>query len=122
MAVHGEPRLTEDLDVLIEPTIENGERVRRALEAFGFGALAPPAEDFAKPRKVFMLGRKPRRIDLLTTIDGVDFERAARDHLIVLLGGARVPVIAREPLIINKRASGRPKDIADVAALERSTR
>jgi hypothetical protein len=122
VAVHGEPRLTEDLDVLIEPTVENGERVRNAFDLFGFGSLAPPAEDFTQPRKVFMLGRKPRRIDVLTTIDGVDFERAARDHLVVQLGGAKVPVIAREPLLINKRASGRPKDLADVAALERPRR
>lgn len=84
--------------------------------------LSRRAEAFAQPRKVFMLGRKPRRIDLLTTIDGIDFERAARDHLMVVLGGARVPVIAREPLLINKRASGRPKDMADVAALERTKR
>ncbi len=121
VAVHGEPRLTEDLDVLIEPTLENGERVRAALERFGFGALAPPAADFTEPRRVFMLGRKPRRIDVLTSIDGLDFAVAWAGHLDVELGGTVVPLLGRQALLVNKRASGRPKDLADVDAIERSS-
>jgi hypothetical protein len=56
---HGEPRLTEDLDVFVDPTLPNARRLREAMIAFGFGAVAPSAEDLAVPGKVWMLGRKP---------------------------------------------------------------
>jgi hypothetical protein len=59
VAGHGEPRLTEDLDVFVEPTLENARRLRNALVDFGFGGVAPPAADLAQLSKVFMLGRKP---------------------------------------------------------------
>lgn len=59
VAGHGEPRLTEDLDVFVEPTLANAQRLRDALCDFGFGATAPSAKDLACPDKVFMLGRKP---------------------------------------------------------------
>ena len=70
VAGHAEPRLTEDLDVLVEPSIENARRLREALVDFGFGDVAPAAEELAVADKVFMLGRKPWRIDILTTIAG----------------------------------------------------
>lgn len=117
VAVHGEPRLTEDLDVLVEPTAANGDRIVAALETFGFGSLAPDASAFVEPRRVFMLGRKPRRIDLLTSIDGVEFAEALDGHIDVLLGGVVVPVIGKAALIANKLAAGRAKDLADVEAL-----
>jgi hypothetical protein len=73
VAAHGEPRLTEDLDVFVEPTRANAARLRAALVAFGFGDAAPTVETLAEPAKIFMLGRKPWRIDVLTGIDGVTF-------------------------------------------------
>jgi hypothetical protein len=73
VAGHGEPRLTEDLDVLVHPGVANAERLRKALVDFGFGAATPSARELAQPDKVFMLGRKPWRIDILTGIDGVSF-------------------------------------------------
>jgi hypothetical protein len=75
LAFHVEARLTEDLDVFIEPSSDNAERVARALERFGFGHLISAAE-LVTPDKVFMLGRKPWRIDILTGIDGVTFSEA----------------------------------------------
>ncbi|HLK39414.1 MAG TPA: nucleotidyl transferase AbiEii/AbiGii toxin family protein [Polyangiaceae bacterium] len=66
VAGHGEPRLTEDLDLFVEPTTANAKRLREALEDFGFGAVAPDVEELATPDKIFMLGRKPWRIDILT--------------------------------------------------------
>jgi hypothetical protein len=73
VAAHGEPRLTEDLDVFVEPTLANARRLREALGDFGFGDIAPSAEELAEPDRIFMLGRKPWRIDVLTGIDGVTF-------------------------------------------------
>jgi hypothetical protein len=75
VAGHGEPRLTEDLDVFVEPTLQNARRLHDALCDFGFGSVAPPAETLAQPDKVFMLGRKPWRIDILTSISAVSFRR-----------------------------------------------
>jgi hypothetical protein len=70
VAGHGEPRLTEDLDVFVDRSAENAKRLREALVDFGFGSVAPPSKELSRPHKVFMLGRKPWRIDILTSIDG----------------------------------------------------
>ena len=117
MAVHAQPRFTEDLDVFVEPTLENARRLRRALVAFGFGSVAPRALDLARPDRVFMLGRKPRRIDVLTGISGVSFARASRGRVWISVAGARVPVIGRAALLANKVASGRGKDHFDIELL-----
>ena len=74
LAFHVEARLTEDLDVFVEPSLENAERVLRALARFGFGDTIASADELAIPGRVFMLGVKPWRIDILTGIDGVSFE------------------------------------------------
>jgi len=75
VAGHGEPRVTEDLDVFVEPSAANAKRLQKALADFGFGALALSVDELAKPDMVFMLGRKPLRIDILTGIDGVTFKQ-----------------------------------------------
>jgi hypothetical protein len=118
VAGHGEPRLTEDLDVFVEPTQANAARLRRALVAFGFGETAPPAERLAVPGKIWMLGRKPWRIDVLTRIDGVTFKRAWKGRVKAEFENGHLYVIGRNDLIANKRASGRDKDLRDVAMLE----
>jgi hypothetical protein len=117
VAAHGEPRLTEDLDVFVEPTLANAARLRQALAAFGFDAL-PPTRELAIAGKIWMLGRKPWRIDVLTKIDGVTFGRAWNGRVKVAFGAGALFVIGREDLITNKRASGRDKDLRDVAMLE----
>jgi len=118
VAAHGEPRLTEDLDVFVEPTLANATRLRDALSAFGFGADLPPARELAIPGKIWMLGRKPWRIDVLTKIDGVTFRQAWKGRVRVDFGPGALSVIGRKDLIANKRASGRQKDLRDVAILE----
>jgi hypothetical protein len=118
VAGHAEPRLTEDLDVLIEPATDNARHLRDALVSFGFGSVAPPVEELARPDKVFMLGRKPWRIDILTTIAGVSFEEAWAGRVRADFEAGPLFVIGREALIKNKRAAGRDKDLLDVAMLE----
>ena len=117
IAVHAAPRHTEDLDVFVAATPANARRVRAALVDFGFGSVAPPNELLATTDKVFMLGRKPFRIDVLTGIDGVTFEDAWKTRVPLKLGGTRIFVIGRDALIANKKAAGRPKDLIDVLLL-----
>ncbi len=118
LAYHGWPRYTQDLDVLVRPTAENAARIERALRHFGFGSLGLTAEDFMQRYRAVQLGFEPNRIDLLTTLTGVSFEEAWEQRVSAVLDGIPVWFISREHFIRNKRASGRPQDLADVARLE----
>ena len=118
LAFHVEARLTEDLDVFVEPSHENAERLLRALEKFGFGGLVGSAAELAEPNQVVMLGVKPWRIDILTGIDGVTFEEAWASRQAVNFHGIDLQVLSKEMLLKNKRAAGRKKDLGDVALLE----
>ena len=118
VAGHGEPRLTEDLDVFVDRDPENAKRLRSALVDFGFGSVAPQPEELSRPHKVFMLGRKPWRIDILTSIDGVSFKEAWLSRVEAQFEATPLYVIGRAMLIKNKRAAGRDKDLRDVALLE----
>ncbi len=124
LAVHGIPRATADFDVFVNATPENATRVVGALGAFGapLSSHGIDETDFSTPGTVYQLGLPPRRIDVLTRISGVSFSRAWAAHLEVMFGGRTVPVLGREALIENKRASGRAKDLLDVEALEAWTR
>jgi len=120
MAVHGVPRGTQDLDVWIEPTPENAERVWQALAAFGapLASLGITRQDFAQPGAIVQIGLPPNRIDVLTTISGVpDFGTAWGERSVHQVRGCPVPFVGRATLIVNKRASGRRKDLADLEAL-----
>lgn len=120
MAVHGVPRGTQDLDVWVDPSPVNAENVWRALAAFGapLDSLGVTQEDLARPGTILQLGLPPNRIDVLTDISGVtDFASAWAGRIQHAVRGRRVPFIGREALIANKRACGRPKDLADLDAL-----
>lgn len=119
VAVHGHPRLTEDLDLLVRPTLENAKKILLALEKFGFGGVGLTASDFTVPERMIQLGRTPNRVDLLTGIYGVSFDEAWAGRVSVELGGGRVEVIGCRELIRNKRSTARPQDLADAEALER---
>lgn len=119
MAVHGVPRATGDLDILVRPSVENAERVMRALIRFRapIQAHGISGADFCSPGTVYQIGLPPRRIDVLTEITGVDFDRAYATRV----AARSLPFLGREALIENKRAAARPKDLLDVALLERAT-
>ena len=119
VGIHAEPRATDDLDVFVRPTLANARRLRRALVEFGFGAATPSAARLAVPNRVFMIGRKPLRIDVLNAIDGVSFAEAWRNRVEVTIDDVRVTVIGRDDLITNKTAAGREKDLFDLALLAR---
>ncbi len=118
LAGHGLPRATGDIDIWIRPTGDNAERVWRALAAFGAPLETLTIRDLTTPGVFFQIGVPPRRIDILTAIDGVEFEQAWMSRHVCKIDGVDVPVLGRADLICNKRAAGRPKDLADVAWLE----
>lgn len=120
MAVHGVPRATGDIDIWIRPDPENAARVLAALIEFGapVEAIGLTLDDLAKPGTVYQIGLPPRRIDILTEIDGVSFEEAWQSRVIQKTSDLDVPFLSRESLLQNKKASGRTKDLADVELLE----
>lgn len=119
MAAHGLPRATGDMDLWVRPSPENAERVWRALAEFGAPLDQLSQEDLTEPEVVFQLGIVPSRIDILTSVTGVDFEDAWGRREVIDLDGVQVGVIAREDLIRNKKAVGRLRDLADIEELER---
>jgi hypothetical protein len=120
MASHGYVRATGDIDLWVRPGPDNAQRVFEALRRFGAPLRGVSESDFAQPNIVLQLGVPPRRIDVLTAIDGVAFEEAWSDRVELTVGGLRIPVLSREHLIQNKEATGRAKDQADAEALRRS--
>lgn len=120
LAAHGHPRATGDIDLWVRPTQENAECVLQALQSFGAPLSAVRREDFAKPEVVFQIGVSPRRIDILTSIDGVAFSPAWEDRMEVEMEEIVVPVISRAHFIQNKKALGRVQDRADIKRLEES--
>jgi hypothetical protein len=118
VAYHGHPRFTGDIDLYVEPSADNAARILAVLHAFGFGELELSAQDFTNPDSIVQLGRPPNRIDLLTSISGVPFENVWQGRVFSQLDGLPVAFINKEHLLQNKRASGRPKDLADLAELD----
>jgi hypothetical protein len=120
VAVHGHVRATDDLDIFVRATPENAARVYGALLRFGAPLERHGVTEglFATEHYGYRMGRKPLLIEVLTTIDGVTFDDACKDAVTVEVDTVRVPVIGRDALLANKRAAGRPKDLADVAGLE----
>ncbi len=119
VAFHGHARATKDLDVLVRARPENAERVYRALADFGapLAMFDVGVEDFAAYDGVLQIGLPPRRIDVLNRVAGVSFDEAVAEGAHFELRGHRIPVIGLRALLRNKRAAGRPQDLADVAAL-----
>ena len=116
-AFYGPPRATADLDLFVDPTPENAARIWAALADFGVPLDGIAPEDLAAPGALLQMGEPPWRIDLNTALTGITFAEAWADHPVVRLAGIEVPVIAREALVRNKRATGRPKDLLDLALL-----
>lgn len=118
VAAHGRPRATGDLDIWVRPTRENAERVWRALAEFGAPLHDLTVEDLTSADLVFQIGVIPNRIDILTSLTGAEFPEAWGRRRTIELSGLQIPVLGREDLLRNKRALGRPRDLADLAELE----
>lgn len=120
LAAYGHPRYTGDLDFWIGVDPENAMRVLSVLDQFGFGALGIGLDDLTTPDRVLQLGFPPRRIDLLTSIDGVQFTPAFTTRITVEVDGQTLNFISLEDFKTNKRSTGRNKDLADLDALGES--
>ena len=120
---HGHPRTTGDLDFLVEISAENSEKLVKAIEDFGFQSLDLTADDFQKPNQIVQFGFPPYRIDLITTVEAVGWEEAWANRVDDEIDGIPTHIIGKTQLMRNKIAVARPKDKADVRALEkRSTK
>jgi hypothetical protein len=122
LAAHGHVRATQDLDVWVRPSPENATRVIAALRAFGAPLHDLTEKDLSTPGLIFQIGVEPIRIDVLTVIDGVQFDEAWAERMISKFADQPVAVLSREHLIKNKLASARTQDLADVEALKRKDR
>lgn len=123
LAVHGVVRATGDIDIWIDRTHDNARRVWDALLAFGapVSAMGVTLTDLSTPEMVVQIGIPPRRIDVLTSLSGLNsFDHAWASRVERETAGLRVPFLGREALIVNKRASGRYKDLGDIEALGES--
>jgi hypothetical protein len=114
-----DPRATGDLDIWVEPSAENAGKVLRALKDFGAPLTGVTESDFAKPGVTFQIGVAPLRIDVLTEISGVAFDAAWNDRVMHSFGSFTIPFLGKQTLIQNKRATARPKDLADLDFLEK---
>jgi hypothetical protein len=114
---HGYPRATGDMDIWVAVSPLNAERLVQALTAFGFGAAGINAELFLQPDKIIRMGNPPLRIELLTSISGVDFPQAYDERLNETVDGVPVTIISLRLLKQNKRASARLKDLSDLENL-----
>ena len=118
LAFHGRPRHTGDLDILVRPTPDNARLLLAILNQFGFEQSGFKETDFLQPGQIIQLGRVPSRIDLLTSISGVSTAEAFAGKISAILDRIPVFILGKDALIRNKRAVGRPQDLADLAALE----
>ncbi len=119
VAFHGRPRATKDFDLWIEASPENARRVVAALTAFGAPLGQLTQSDLERPGHGFRMGSPPFRIEILTEISGVEFGDAWNARQPWTIDDVTLGVIGRDDLIKNKRAAGRPQDLADVDVLER---
>ena len=117
LAFHGRPRYTGDLDILVRPSPENAAKLSTVMNEFGFGETGLKESDFAVPDQIIQLGRAPNRIDLLTGITGVEIDDAFQSKMATELDGLSVFMLSKALLIQNKRAVGRPQDLADLDTL-----
>jgi len=117
LAFHGAPRLTGDIDIFIKPESKNAKRIMAALKEFGFGSLELSEDDFINPDRVVQLGVPPVRVDIITSLTAVTWEKADAGKVSGNYGDLPVYFIGRNDFTLNKRALGRKKDLADLEAL-----
>jgi hypothetical protein len=119
LAFYGSPRYTGDLDVVIKPEPENARRILHALKKFGFESLNLSVQDLIQPESVIQLGFPPVRIDMITTLTGLNWQQIESGKVKGKFGTVEVFYLGKKEFIENKKALGRKKDLADIEAIER---
>ena len=118
VALHGYPRYTKDIDIWVDAEPDNATRLVRALADFGFGSLGLQADDSLIADQIVQLGYPPARIDLLTSLPGVEFAICYAQRVTVDMHGVAVDFISRDCLRANKAATGRAQDLVDLEHLD----
>lgn len=118
MGAYGYPRATGDFDIWVEASSENSKKVYKSLSAFGAPLSDITADTFLKEGIVFQIGVAPRRIDIITHIDGVSFKDAFDTRVKLKIENLEIPFLSKENLIKNKQATGREKDRLDAEYLK----
>lgn len=118
VAMHGYPRYTKDLDIWVDMSAGNATKIIKALDTFGFGSLGIEESEFTIENQMLQLGHPPGRIDILTTLPGVEFSDCYSSRTIIEVDGVSVNFIDLENLKKNKKATGRHQDLADIENLE----
>ncbi len=117
VAFHGHPRYTGDIDVWLKPDEKNAIKLIHVLNVFGLASLNLQPNDLLAKDSVIQIGYPPNRIDMMTTIDGVDFNESYERKVYMKIGAIEVPIIGLEDLRTNKKATGRHRDLDDLENL-----
>jgi len=120
VAFYAKPRYTKDIDILIEPSIENAKKILKVLAEFGFGGISISLEDLTRDGNILQLGYEPLKIDILTKLEGLDFQDIWKNRVTGDYGSEKVFFIGLDDLIKNKKQSGRPTDLIDIELLEKA--
>jgi hypothetical protein len=120
VAAHGYPRFTSDLDIWINPTLQNGKRIIAALDTFGFHSLGLKAADFTQPDTAIQLGYPPARVIFVTEMDGLDFDAAYPHRVEKMEQDNPIDYIDVKSLIKTKKLTGRTQDLEDAQFLSRT--
>ena len=114
---HGYPRATADMDIWVAIHPDNAQRIVAVLCAFGFDVPELSAELFLRDQQIIRMGVPPVRLEITTSISGVEFEECYRERVEAVLDGVEVTLIDLQHLKVNKKASGRYKDLNDLENL-----
>ena len=117
MSKVGYSRSTYDIDLWIDKTTKNAINIFNALDEFGVPFKIEP-DDFLAPNSVLQIGIEPNRIDILTDVDGLIFEKAWNNKLAVEFDDIKAFSLEINDIIKNKEASNRPKDRLDLVQLK----
>ncbi|RZK50665.1 MAG: hypothetical protein EOO99_00375 [Pedobacter sp.] len=117
LAFHGHPRFTGDLDIWINTSVKNANKMVQVLTDFGFGSIGFTPDDFLEENTISQIGYPPLRIDILNSIDGVNFHEAFKHKVEIEIEDLKIKYIALGDLIKNKKAAGRTQDLLDVKIL-----
>ncbi len=119
LGAHGYPRATGDIDIWVKPDMKNSEKIYKVLARFGAPLDQIEQNDFATNGIIYQLGVIPRRIDIITEIDGVTYSEADEDKVTSEVEGLSIPILSLDKLMKNKMSTGREKDELDVRMLKR---
>ncbi|MGH7452704.1 MAG: DUF6036 family nucleotidyltransferase [bacterium] len=117
---HAEPRFTKDLDIWVEPTSDNAQKVWKALAKFGAPMADLTLDDLSNPDVVFQMGVEPNRMDIIMDIEGLQFSEAWENRVIRKYDDQSVFVLSHDDITRVKKIAGRDQDLLDVKNLERA--